>query len=75
MPRYYFDIVDGREHLDNEGTDLADLAAVRIEAVRLSAEVLTEMPERFWHSELWTMTVYDENRTKLFALKFHAESF
>ena len=74
MPRYYFDIVDGEEHLDREGVVLDDLSAARIEAVRLSAEVLKEMPERFWRSELWTMTVYDDARGKLFALKFLAET-
>ena len=74
MPRYYFDIVDGSEFIDTEGTELADLAAARIEAVRLSAEVLKEMPERFWHSALWKMTVLDEDRVTLFVLKFQAES-
>jgi hypothetical protein len=75
MPRYFFDIVDGQAFPDTEGTDLPDLAAARIEAVRLSAEVLKEMPERFWMSEEWTMTVRDQLGHPLFKLKFSAETF
>jgi hypothetical protein len=75
MPRYYFDIVDGQDFPDVHGSDLPDLAAARIEAVRYSAEVLKEMPDRFWACEEWTMTVSDKRRVKLFTLKFRAESF
>ncbi len=74
MPRYFFDIRDGQDFLDEDGSDHADLAAARIEAVRYSAEVLKEMPERFWHREEWTMTVSDAERTPLFTLKFFAET-
>ena len=73
MPRYYFDIADGTDFPDIEGSEWPDLAAARIEAVRYSAEVLREMPERFWNAELWTMTVSDHNRKHLFTLKFLAE--
>lgn len=73
MPRYFFDIKDGAEFPDLEGSDWRDLAAARLEAVRLAAEILKEMPERFWHCELWTMTVSDGARAPLFTLKFQAE--
>ncbi|MES2096885.1 MAG: hypothetical protein V4459_08995 [Pseudomonadota bacterium] len=72
MPRYYFDIRDGEDMRDDEGAELPDLAAARMEAVRYSAEVLREMPERFWNSELWTMTVR-EGQVALFTLKFVAD--
>jgi hypothetical protein len=75
MARYYFDIVDGQDFPDRVGSDWPDLAAARIEAVRYAAEVLKEMPERFWNCEEWTMTVCDAARSKLFTLKFFAESF
>jgi len=75
MPRYFFDIIDGQAFPDNDGTDLPDLTAARLEAVRLSAEVLKEMPERFWMCEEWTMTVRDDIGIRLFTLKFRAESF
>lgn len=75
MPRYFFDVKDGSEFPDLLGSDWEDIAAARLEAVRLSAEILREMPERFWHCELWTMTVSDRARKPLFALKFMVESF
>ena len=74
MPRYFFDIKDGENLPDHTGSVWPDLAAARIEAVRYSAEVLKEMPDRFWNSEEWTMTVKDEAGIPLFALKFMAEN-
>jgi len=74
MPLYYFDIKDGQDFPDPEGSEWPDLQAARIEAVRLSAEVLREMPERFWHCEEWTMSVSDEDGHPLFTLTFKATS-
>jgi hypothetical protein len=73
MPRYFFDIKDGQNFPDYQGSEFVDLAAARLEAVRYSAEVLKEMPERFWNSEEWIMTVSDASRATLFTLKFLAE--
>lgn len=74
MPRYYFDIRDGQDFPDEDGTELPDLDAARVEAVRYSAEVLKEMPERFWNCHEWKMTVSDANRHKLFVLRFQASN-
>ncbi len=74
MPRYFFDIINGQDFIDLQGSEWPDLSAARIEAVRYSAEVLKEMPERFWNNDLWTMTVSDANKVPLFTLKFLAES-
>jgi hypothetical protein len=76
MERYFFDIKDGHDLNDELGSEWPDLAAVRIEAVRYAAEVLKEMPERFWNAEEWTMTmtVSDRHRKNLFTLKFFAET-
>ena len=73
MPRYFFDLRDGQNFPDLQGSEWPDLAAARIEAVRFAAEVLKEMPERFWNSELWTMSVSDADRQPLFVLTFQAE--
>ncbi len=74
MPHYFFDIADGEDLPDLQGSEWPDLAAARMEAVRYSAEVLKEMPERFWNCEAWKMTVSDADRVMLFTLKFLAES-
>jgi hypothetical protein len=42
--------------------------------VRYAAEVLKEMPERFWNTEEWVMTVRDERRTPIFTLAFMARN-
>jgi hypothetical protein len=74
MARYYFDIADGEDFPDRHGSEWPDLDAARVEAVRYAAEVLKEMPERFWNCEEWTMTVCDAARTKLFTLGFLAQT-
>lgn len=74
MPRYFFDIKDGHDFPDLQGSEWKDLAEARNEAVRYAAEVLKEMPERFWNAEQWTMSVSDQHRNLLFTLKFFAES-
>jgi hypothetical protein len=74
MTRYFFDIADGDVFPDLQGSDWPDLAAARIEAVRYAAEVLKEMPERFWNTEEWVMTVRDERRTPVFTLAFTARN-
>ncbi|QNA85344.1 hypothetical protein G4G27_16080 [Sphingomonas sp. So64.6b] len=74
MPHYFFDIVDGEDLPDLQGSEWPDLTAARMEAVRYSAEVLKEMPERFWNCEAWKMTVSDADRVMLFTLSFMAES-
>lgn len=73
MPRYFFDIADGQDLPDDQGSVHADLNAARHEAIRYSGEVLREMPERFWNAEEWRMTVSDANRIPLFVLKFIAQ--
>lgn len=72
MPHYFFDIVDGEDLPDLNGSEHANLAAARVESIRYSGEVLREMPERFWNAEEWTMTVSDAKRIPLFTLKFLA---
>jgi hypothetical protein len=58
MPRYYFHFLNGQTALDDEGTELADMQAVRVEAVRSSREIILTHdgnPE-FWAGEpakLW----------------------
>lgn len=43
MPRYYFDVLDGRLFTDEEGTEFPDLAAARTEALRSLPEMATDL--------------------------------
>lgn len=73
MPRYFFDITDGRVSSDAEGTDLPDIYTAQAEAIRLSGEILRDMGARFWNGTEWMLTVSDERRRVLFVLRFSAE--
>ena len=73
MPRYFFNIVDGTDQPDHDGTELANLAECQQEAVRLSGEVLRDMGQKFWNETEWTLTVIDETGAKVLGLKFSAD--
>ena len=72
MPRYYFHVADGKDFPDLQGTELADLAAARREALRFSGAMLSDASERFWSGDDWAMTVTDERGLTLFVLNFMA---
>jgi hypothetical protein len=76
MPRFHFDISPGAD-LDDapdlDGIELEGLSAARIEAVRLSGEILRSYPDRFWSVGEWKCTVSDEDRLILFVLHFYAQ--
>ncbi|MCS6627949.1 hypothetical protein N0B44_34155 [Roseibacterium beibuensis] len=76
MPRFYFDISDGidvADVRDDEGIELEGLNAARIEAVRLSGELLKSYPDRFWSVGQWNCTVRDDKGLVLFVLHFYAQ--
>jgi hypothetical protein len=59
--RYYFNIKDGITILDNEGTEFADLSAVKEEAVRSSGDMLKGLNgEHLWAGEPWLLWVSDQ---------------
>ena len=76
MPRFYFDIAAGpgiEDVRDEDGSELEGLNAARLEAVRLSGEILRSYPDRFWSTGEWSCTVSDETRLILFTLRFYAQ--
>jgi hypothetical protein len=76
MPRYYFHLKDGRASLDAEGTELADIAAARNEAVKLSGAILRDGGGKtLWDGETWRLWVTDQPDGKgktFFTLNFSA---
>ncbi|HEV2081584.1 MAG TPA: hypothetical protein VGR32_03920 [Brevundimonas sp.] len=73
MPRFHFDIANGPDlQPDIDGSELEGLNAARIEAVRLSGELLKSYPDRFWSTGEWNCTVRDESGLTLFVLHFFA---
>jgi Domain of unknown function (DUF6894) len=62
MALYYFHLTDGATILDNEGSDLPDLAAVRRAAIATTTDILGGMKAEtaFWSGEPWKLWVTDK---------------
>jgi hypothetical protein len=73
MPRYFFHVVDGKEIIDHDGTELADVAAARAEAIVVSGEMLKDMGGKFWNTGEWQIRVTDEAGDRVCALTFSAD--
>jgi hypothetical protein len=73
MSRYFFHVMDGRALVDMEGTEMASLQAMRVEAIRLAGRLLSDDAEGISDRRPWQMTVADETGTTVFSLKFEAD--
>jgi hypothetical protein len=73
MPRFYFHIFDGRDHRDDEGTELSDFQDARVEAIRYASEILRDDAHRIAFREDWHMDVTDEVGLILLRLDFSAQ--
>jgi hypothetical protein len=72
VPRYHFIVHDGSDIPDPDGTELLDLRAARVEAVRLAGQLLLDRPDTFWEGSGWHMDVTDHSGDILFRLDFKA---
>jgi len=76
MPRYYFNLKDGRESLDEVGVELTDIDAARKQALTFSGEVLRDSSgASLWQGEPWRLWVTDQPSGKgktFFTLSFSA---
>ena len=60
MPRYFFNVRDGKDIFDTEGTELIGQKAIRIHAVATAAELLSsEIDHDMWDGADWQMEVLD----------------
>jgi hypothetical protein len=66
MPLFYFNVRDGHDFPDTEGTLLDDVSEVRREAVRAASEIL-----KGWQGDTdWQMNVTDEAGEPVLGLRF-----
>jgi hypothetical protein len=73
MPRYFFNIQDGKTILDDEGIELPDLDSARAQAVTSSGEMLRDgASSALWNGTAWKMWVTGEDKKTLFTLNFSA---
>jgi hypothetical protein len=69
MSLHYFNVQDGWNYLDDQGTDFPDLAAAKSGAVVLAADLLKETALTFWDGEEWSMDVSDGGGLILLTLR------
>ena len=70
MPRYYFNVYDGKDTIDDVGAELPNVVFARREAIRYSGAILEDEAERLSLGEEWRMEVLDETGLILFCLTF-----
>ena len=68
MPHYHFHVYEGREVLDQEGTELLDLQAAHREAMRFAGELLIHEGERLTANGGCLILVKDEHDVTQFRL-------
>ena len=59
MAMYFFHTQTRKRVTDNEGLELPDHAAARTEAIRTAGELIRDVPEGFWSTRPWSVTVTD----------------
>ena len=70
MPRYHFNVHDGVDQPDSEGSEFPDRDAAWSEAVRCCGEMLKDVDGRLERNAEWRMNVTDENGEAVFTLRF-----
>ena len=70
MPRYFFNVHDGKDIPDEEGVELSGPEEARSQAVIACGEALKDLDGDFWESEQWTMRVTDITGAVVCELKF-----
>jgi hypothetical protein len=73
MSRYFFHLIDGQFLVDEVGTELPDMSAVRAMAVQASGEMLRDLGRGAWTGSEWQMHVTDEAKHTVLRLRFSAE--
>jgi len=72
MPIFYFDSEDGGRHPDLEGVELPSLDAAKLEAVKMTGEMLRDQPGQLWRSQAWRVVVSDHEHQTLFVIRVAA---
>ena len=70
MPRYFFNVRDKSEYDDDIGVELPDLASAREEAIHHFGETLQTYAGAFGDSEVWQITVSDQQGKDLLTFSF-----
>ena len=74
MPRYFFHVIDGRDIIDRDGTELSGLREARAEAIRTAGTILRDEGDEFWNGTEWHMNVTDAAGQSVLKLRFSADA-
>jgi len=66
MPKFHFHLDPER---DEQGLELADVAAAKCEALDFAARHICDHANAFWEREEWSLTVTNENGLTLLQLQ------
>jgi hypothetical protein len=73
MARYFFNIKDGLDIIDDVGTECADLSEARTMALSTAGQMIKELGPKFWDEPNdWVMTVTNADGQSQFVLRFAA---
>ncbi|MCJ2008009.1 DUF6894 family protein [Methylobacterium sp. J-092] len=75
MPRYYFNVHDDGNSLNDDGIEFADKRAAGIEALRYAGELIKAKAEQLLGGNPWYMEVTDERGLLVFRLNFRLIDF
>jgi hypothetical protein len=73
MPRYFFNVHDGKDLPDSEGIELPGRNEAHRQALTTAGEMLREMNREFLAGDVWEMHVTDEAGATVCRLMFSAE--
>lgn len=65
---YFFNLAGAVYDPDNDGVELPDMQAARINAVVHASEIIRDRPELVWSGDEVRVEVTDENRLVLFTV-------
>lgn len=72
MSRYYFNVIDGKFLVDEDGTECSDMDEVREQAITTAGAILRDLGRKFAGSN-WQMRVTDGDKRTVLRLDFSIE--
>ncbi len=72
MTRYFFNVRDGVDRIDDEGTELAGMPEARRAAMQICSELLRRDEPVFWEDPNWQLEVTDALGLVLFTVYISA---
>ena len=73
MPRYFFNVIDGKFLVDDTGTECSGMSQMRDQAISAAGSILRDLGGEFPKGLEWQMHVTDEAKNTVFRLRFSAE--